>query len=257
MKRPFSRQHITSSGSQQFVDTSLTNKAFGGGDDLGILVMSDSKKAPLEYGVGIFNGTGSKSALGGDVVVDLATGEGSITGGGLSNVPDRFNPMLVARLGWHTAGFDGYSEADPAQGEFGFGVGGSFLADFDADQGGDANLRGEIDFIVKAKGFSTTGGLYVKSAQSGTVATGQDFHSAGFHLQAGYAVLGKVEPIFRYARVFPDGADNDLQEILGGLNVFFFGHNLKWQTDAGVLTEEAPGDDTVDFRIRTQLQLAF
>ena len=37
--------------------------------------------------IGLFNGTGIKSSLSGDVFVDMSTGEGEILGGSFDNVP--------------------------------------------------------------------------------------------------------------------------------------------------------------------------
>ncbi|HCP46057.1 MAG TPA: hypothetical protein DIU15_08455 [Deltaproteobacteria bacterium] len=256
-KRPFSRQQITSSGKQQFVDRAITDKYFQAGRDLGLVVHSHTKKAPLEYSLGLFNGTGDKAQLEGEVAVDPTSFEGDITSGKFSNVPEVLNPMAVARLGWHTKDFDGYSESDTSDSRFGIGVAASALLDFDADKTGDGAFRAQLDYALKCHGLAHTGAVYVATQQIDENFADQDLDAVGFHLQLGYVIKGVVEPVIRYARILPKGDNNDSQEILGGINVFMFKHNVKWTTDFGVLTDEAEGSDPIDFRARTQLQFAF
>jgi len=256
-KRPFSRQQITSSGKQQFVDRAITDKYFQGGRDLGLVLHSHKKKVPLEYSLGLFNGTGDKAQLKGDVVVDPTSFEGDITSGKFSNVPELLNPMAVVRLGWHTKDFDGYSESDTSDSRFGIGIAASALLDFDADKTGDGAFRAQLDYALKCHGLSHTGAVYVATQQTDENFADQDLDAVGFHLQLGYVIKGMVEPMIRYARILPKGDSNDSQEILGGINVFIFKHNVKWTTDFGVLTDEAEAEDSVDFQARTQLQLAF
>lgn len=47
------------------------------------------------------------------------------------------------------------------------------------------------------------------------------------------------------------------QEITLGYNVYFVGNDLKWQTDASWLRKNRVRDDRDDFRVRTQMQIAF
>ena len=81
----------------------------------------------------------------------------------------------------------------------------------------------------------------------------------GLHAQAGYVIADRYQPVVRFAMLDPDGDDNNTQKITAGLNVYFKGHNLKWQTDAGVAMYEAPEGTDVenDMIIRSQLQVAF
>lgn len=256
-KRPFSRQQITSSGHLELVDRAATDSFFGAGRDIGVAIHNNYEKSPtFEYALGIFNGTGEKPTFSGDATVDLTTGEGEVTSGKFSNVPGRFHPSLVLRVGYNYGGIKGYSEADLEGGPLRFAVGASGQIDFDADNSNDGTIRGEGDYIVKLHGFSSTGGVYVASTQSGTTFGDQAFSAVGFHAQAGYLLAKYVEPVVRYSLIVPDGPDNDEHELLGGISVYFFEHKLKLQADAGALIAQAPGNDTTDFRLRTQLQLA-
>lgn len=105
-KRPFSRAVLTSSEKQHTVSSPLTLKAFDDAHDVGIMLHNGTPT--LEYAVGVFNGTGSKSDITGDVVMDPTTGSGSLSAE-MSNVPDRFHPMVVTRLAYNHGGIKGYS----------------------------------------------------------------------------------------------------------------------------------------------------
>jgi hypothetical protein len=258
-KRPLSRQQINSSGSLELVDRAITDKAFGAGRDIGVAVHNNYEKSPdLEWIVGVFNGTGEKPVLTGDVVVDPMTGEGEIVGGGFSNVPDHILPAVVARVGINRNGIKGYSEADLEGGPLRFGVGASVLSELDTDGDDSSRVVGEVDYVVKSAGFSTTGGVYVASAQDGAGFGDQSYAALGAHVQAGYMLAGIYQPALRVALVDPDGDDNNTTEITGGFSVYAFEHGFKWQTDVGALIGQVAGaDSTTDLLARTQLQLSW
>jgi hypothetical protein len=257
-KRPFSRQHINSSGRLELVDRAITDKAFGNGRDIGIMVHDNYEKSPeFEWAVGVFNGTGDKASLSGDVVVDPMTGEGEITGGKYSNVPGLFQPTLVARVGYNSGGIKGYSEVDFAGGPLRFGVAASVLAQLDSPDDDNALSRAGVDFIVKNDGLSASGAFYVATAQDGSAPSDQSYAAMGFHAQAGYLLQKKYQPAVRFAMVNPDGDDNNTMEVTGGVSVYSHDHGFKWQTDAGARIGQTPGDSTNDILVRTQLQLSF
>jgi len=249
-KRPFSRQYLTSSGKQEFVDREITDDAFGRGRDVGFAVHNNYEKSPtFEWVIGVFNGTGVKSSLSGDVEVDIDTGEGDITSGKFTNVPDQLNPTVVARVGYNHGGIKGYSEADLEGGGFRFSVGASVRAALNVlDDSRDMELAAQGDFIMKMSGLSLSGAFYYDDAQM----------YMGFHTQLGYVLNKKYQPVVRYARLNPDGDENDSQEIAGGVSVYFYGHKLKWQTDVGARMQDVPGaDGETEYLVRSQLQLSF
>ena len=254
-KTPYSRQFIASSTKQHFVDRAITHAAFAPDRDIGIMVHSDGKATPFEYAVGLFNGTGDAGAFSGSVQVD-SSGGGELLSAKQSNVPDVPDPMLVARVGAHTPGFDGYGESDLDNSEVGVGVAGGVYLDFDADDDGDGNLGGHVDFALKARGFSTTGALYVAAVQSGATFGEQGFHSVGGHVSVAYAIRGLVEPALRVSRI-TDASSAHTTELLAGVTAFFFKHNVKWVVDGGAVVETAGGSATVDARVRTQFQLDY
>ena len=247
-KKPFNRQQINSSGRLALVDRSPTNKAFGGGRDIGVMLHNRYSKSPLfEYAVGLFNGTGTKRTF------DEENLE-------FSNVPDQLDPLLVARIGYNHGGGKGYSEADLEGGGVRFGIGASAQLEFDADGDDDGAVRGNFDYYLKAHGFATTGGLYVASDEDAETRkfADQKLSATGMHLQASVLLADVLLPAVRYSRVMPDGADNDEQEIIGGLGVLPYGHKFKVQLDAGAtIAEQEGGESTTDVRVRTQMTLHF
>ena len=244
-KRPFSRQQLTSSGKLALADRAITDKAFGAGRDIGFMLHNDTKSS-LEWAIGLFNGQGDAAKL---------------TGTKFTNVPTQFNPSLVARIGFNHGGIDGYSEGDIEGATkhlgFRFALGASAQVDFDSDEDHASSVKGELDYILKVHGFSSTGGVYVASKQDGVDFKDQTYASLGFHIQASYVIGKWVMPTLEYANVLPDGKDNDEQTIALGLTVFGWGHNLKWTTDGTVILAEKPGKDHTDWMLRTQLQLGF
>lgn len=255
-KRPFSRQFLNSGLGQEFVDRAITHNFFNTGRDVGVAIHNGSPSG-FEYALGVFNGTGDSPRLSGDVVLDPSTGEGDITSGRFTNVPDVLHPAVVMRLGYNYGGIKGYSEADLEGGPLRFAVGASALLDLDADGDDASGVQAELDYALKVHGFSTTGAVYVSAAQSGSGFGDQSFDAIGFHLQVGYVIAERFQPVFRYALVAPDGSDNDLQEIALGFSSYFFGHNFKWQTDAALLSEQDPSGDRNNYRLRSQLQFSF
>jgi phosphate-selective porin OprO and OprP len=257
-KRPFSRQQITSSGKLELVDRSITDKAFGAGRDIGLMFHNrPTKSPPFEWAIGVFNGTGEKPWFEGEVLVDTESGEGEVTKAEHTNVPDRFRPAAVARIGYNYGDLKGYSEADLEGGGPRFGIGASGIAEFDSDGDDDSSIRGEIDYVLKLHGFSTSGAFFAGSAQDGNDFQDQSFAALGFYTQAGFVFGDFIQPAVRYTIVDPDGEENGSQHILGSLSFYFFGHNVKWQTDGGAVLREVEAGDATDYMVRTQLQLAF
>jgi phosphate-selective porin OprO/OprP len=241
-KKPFSRQQITSSGKLEMVDRSITDKAYHTGRDIGVTLHNDYEKSPVvEYGVGVYNGSG-------DELVFTAPGDGT-------NVPAFFDPLLVARVGYNFGKLKGYSEIDFEGGEPRFGVAANVQTRLNADEDDDSFIVVGGDTIVKLYGFSTSAAIFADWAQTGGLYRDQEFQSMGLHAQASYLIADLVAPAFRYARVMPEGADDDSQEITGGLGVYPFKHNFKIQADGGALLHDDPAGSTTDALVRLQVQV--
>jgi hypothetical protein len=270
-KRPFLRQFMNSSGKYEMVERSPMNGFFGEGYDIGLALHDNYQKSPaFEWVVGVWNGTGSadKPWFAGSGSVDT-DGAVEVTKGGFNNVPTRFHPVLVARVGYNHGGIDGYSEGDLEGGPFRFSVAANALLDFDVDDDGKSGVRAGLDYALKLEGFSLTGGFYVATAQAAAAAgeeTGfadQEYAGAGAYLQAGYVIAGLVQPVVRYSIVSPDGQRSG-QEIAAGVSVYFARHAFKWQllgsarVNPGALQGKDPGgSDRVDGQVLTHLVATF
>ena len=227
-KRPFSRQQINSSGRLEVTDRAITDKAFGAGRDIGVALRNDYEKSPdFEWIVGVFNGQGDGTKFSG-----TADDEGVVTGA-FSNVPGKFRPAFIGRIGLNDGGIKGYSEADLEGGGLRWGAGASVWLEGDYDGGKNAQQKVELDYIVKVSGFSTTGGLYAMTSQTKAQPfSSQELSHVGFHLQGGYMMTPHVQGVARFALVdaqtdFEGGSIKDQQEISVGGNYFGFGHDAK------------------------------
>lgn len=235
-KRPFSRQQINSSGRLELTTRAITDSVFGAERDIGFAIRNDYEKSPdLEWIVGVFNGQGVGSKLSGTFEVDPMTGEGDITGGSFTNVPSKFKPAFIGRVGMNQGGIKGYQEADLEGGPLRWGVGASVWIEADRDRDDKANQKVELDFIVKNNGLSASGGFYGMSSQQGPKTfSDQGLSHVGFHLQAGYMATKNWQGAARFALVdvqtdFESATSADQQEIGVGGNYFVHGHDAKFQ----------------------------
>lgn len=256
-KKPWSRHQLTSSTKVGAVDRAPTDKAFGAGYDLGVM-LHNGRKQPLEWAVAFVNGSDAKGVITGDVAVDPATGEGEIVKAGVSNVPALFQPTLYLRGGYAHGGIDGYDESDRAGGPFRFAVGGGVVMSFDVADEQDGWFGAQVDAIVKVSGFSAGGAFYLATAQDGSTWSNQGLDQLGFHMMAGYLVKGHVQPQVRYARIVPliEGGETT-QELGGAVSVLLWGHNVKWVTDVFAIGGDSLAPADVDVRVRTQAQVTF
>lgn len=276
MKKPFSRQHLTSTAALQFTDPASTDRNFGAGYDIGVMLHDRFEKSPeFEWALGIYNGTGTRASFTGGAVTGTAEADddGNLVVDGtvsqsasFNNVPKRMRPTLVARLGYNTPELKGYSESDLEGGGPRFGVAGSVMREFDFDENDASNLRAEVDTMLKVEGFSTTGGLYLGWLEDLAIHDDNALHydSVGWHVQLGYVIKKTLEPVVRFDGIMRDGPHNNAMGLLAGANLFFSGHKLKVGAELGPQFEQwvDPDDETehrtlTHFVARSQAQLAF
>lgn len=247
-KRPFSRQQITSTGRLEITDRSITDRLFLGSRDIGVAIHNQYEKSPdFEYIVGVFNGTGDTARF--TPTTDPMTG--NVTGGSFSNVPGKLRPVWIARAGINRGGIKGYSEADLEGGAARFAIAANIAVEGDNDDDDASLQRAGVDYVVKANGFSTTGGAYVMSSQDGLSLTDQTLAFVGFHVQAGFMATPKVQPVARFAYVdarLENGIDE--QEISVGANYYAFGHDVKL---TGAVRLFKVGDNGFDDDVRLDL----
>jgi hypothetical protein len=262
-KRPYSRQYLVGEPALELVDRDDTVKQFGADRDIGFGFHNYFQKSPLfEYAIGVFNGTGYAPWMKGEASVETDD-QGNQTADltkccSFTNVPSRFSPTLVTRIGFNLRDIKGYSEADLEGGPLRFAMAASVHVEFDGDDDNVSRVRAETDYMLKAYGFSTTGAVYIASKADGNLQHG-DFEAVGYHFQLGHVCKGLVEPSLRYAGTIPDNDSGDpsAHRLLLGFSLYFKKHNLKWQTDGGPTFTEGDGETLVDGAVRTQMQLTF
>ena len=245
------------------MDRAITDKGFEAGRDIGLMISDNYEKSPeFEYAFGLFNGTGDKSKFSGEAIVTPGEVDAPVTGK-FSNIPDTFRPALVFRVGYNYGGIKGYSEPDLEGGPFRFAVGGSGMADFNADHKQKSDVRGELDFIMKYEGLSVTGAVFLATNQTDVEFFDQEYAKFGLYGQVGYVIDGWIQPAVRYALVAPNKENNpdnigDTTEVTGDLSFYFHGNKFKWQNDGGAVLVQKDGEPTeTEYVVRSQLQMIF
>jgi len=237
-KYPQSRQELTSSGSQQFVDRSLVENRYGLGRDLGLQIWGTVLNKKIEWRAGVFNGNGLTRQV---------------------NDNDKF--LLAARVQLQPNGDPRYSEVDfESAGKFLWAVA-AFASGNDfrrTTTGNDLNLKlWGFDAVVKKSGLFVTGTYYDREA---TPETGAKFDDQGWFGQAGY-LFGRQrwEVAFRHGEFDPSGlvANNKQKETGGVVSYYYNKHNLKVQADFRQVKVEGSansgkGTKSQEFRLQTQ-----
>jgi hypothetical protein len=250
-KKPINRQEMISDFGSEFLERSITNEFIGGGRDQGLAVHNNYEKSPegIEWAVGVFNGGSDRPRFGATAVdcedpADITTCE--VTPGLPSNVPTDFGPLLVARVGFNKGGIKGYTDSDLEGGPLRFAVAASYAVNL-GDLAEDAQThRAEVDGLVKVNGLSFLGTVFVRK-------DGPADALFGALAQPGYTINKKYQVSGRFA--FHDEGDERRVEMLGGFGLYFQGHNLKWQNDAGVV--HTTGVKDAGLQVRSQVQFVF
>jgi hypothetical protein len=266
---PFARRKSQVVKLQRFVLKSRLAGDFGAGRDIGLMLHDGwGSEAPFEYALAFVNGAGSRADLDGEAVIDLETGEGQITGGGFSNVPDAFHPLIVGRVGLCAGASEGCDEIVQEFGGFAFALGASAMLDFGPMGEATGATRAQLDYLLRAGWFTHTFAAFVGTAQDGDRFDAQAFDA--FALQAELAAMigGKVEPALRYEVLYGNADRPNEQTVLVGATWYIDGQRLKWVIDGGVHLvgsgRVTPPDPAVDYSdaertvvVRTLLQAGF
>jgi phosphate-selective porin OprO/OprP len=262
-KVPFSRQRVTSSGKQQFVDRSRANGEFNLDRDIG----ADLRSTDL-FGLGLLR-----------YALYVGIGEGR---DGWSQ-PDN-GPMVIARLEFYPLGlFKDTDEVDHSRSSrprLTVGMAYAHVRDAKGNRGiiGSApadggtththHLVGDLAFLWRGlsvhsefhwrQGTRNPGNAIDEAGQPIPVEAPRDGY--GFFAQAGY-LLGAVplEPSARYSRLRPLGDNSSLPptDALGvGLSWYIHRHMFKLQADYFRVWSESIGAGG-RHRARLQLQASF
>lgn len=264
-KPPQSRQELTSSGSQLFVDRSLANETFNLGRDIGLTASGQFADHRVEYMVGVFNGNGPNQGNAGN--------EHMIAG-----------RIDVNPLGAFKMDEAGWPEEKPL-----LNIGASYAREkMTASDAGEIN--GDNDVLDKALDIDGIGeaafaaafgdelewnvytaNLHLKWLGATLGAeyyrlnaepdAGSDWDADGYYVQAGYQVIPKtLEVAARYSAI-ESKDDNafekfDKSETQFGVNYYFARHNAKLQADYTVVNDDL-NDNRDDNLFRLQAQVIF
>jgi len=234
-KVPFNRQQLAFFGDLQFVDISDAAKRFNANQvnarDIGVQFSGDHENHLIEYFAGLFNGNG------------------------LNRENDSTQYLTVFRIVLNPLGPMSISESDLANSQSPLlSVGAGLAIDGGNADPAPTTARETVEtlaleFAFKQNGASVQGEYYVRNAD-------RNADASGGYLQAGFFVVPqKVEVAGRFSHFNPDGGNNDVTEITGGLNFFFAGHRRKLQFDVSALSSDPGNRD--DLIVRSQYQVSF
>ena len=238
-KRPFDRNKLIKNTKRLMVEFPITEAVFGAGRDMGIMI-HNGRNEELSYALAFLNGTG------------IFPPAGQVT-----NVPTRFKPQAIFRLGYTQPGMDGYDSVDLKDSPLGVAAAISGIADFNIDDKRSAKLAGEFDAIVKGRGFSALLGVFVNTRQNGAEWTTQEFDGFGSYLETTYVIEKVFGPTGRFSVVtIKDGptARDTTYEASLGFNAYFFGHKLEWKNQGRILFSTGSRRAYAGY---TQLQFVF
>ena len=259
----YNRERLILDINPLLIDRSLANGEFNFDRDVGLDLRSDDLlgKGLMRYYAGVFVGRGRDP-------------RGVSTPGFLYTARVEFTPLGT---------FDDYDSADlTRERRLRLAFGGAYayhdrahndrgvLGAPPADGGTTNYHNATADILLKYGGWYFEAGFLWRQGRrnpgDAVDAMGQPIPVAlarnGYGWFAQTALLlprTRLEPAFRYSEVRPLGADTSLDhrsELGGGLNYYFYGHNLKLQVDYFRLWQQnllSRGDD----QVRLQLQFAF
>lgn len=256
-----SRQELTSSGKQLFVDRSLANDTFNLGRDIGLTAKGQFADHLVEYMAGVYNGNGPNQG-----------NQGS-------------DHMLAARIDINPLGNFKMDEAGWPEDKPLLNIGASYATEkmtnaddseinsdndvldkalnIDGDGALNAVISDELDWDIwttnlHAKWLGATfGAEYYRLNAEADNST--DWDADGYYVQAGYQVIPKtLELAARYSAIeLTDAnasAEFDKSETQVGVNYYYNKHNAKITADYTMVKDElAINNDDNIFRLQAQL----
>ncbi len=263
-KRPFSRQFLTRRNHLQFSDLSPVERYFAIDRDVGVLVHNDYLNTTgFEYALGVYQGKHT-------VTYDTFSrrdDEPFVVRVREDDTADDIEPTVVFRVGVNNGPLS-YRESALGSRKYQYGVGLSGLMDLNTNRSGAARGEVELDAIFKVGGFSISSMIAMKLQQTGDeFFKNRDQGGAATSMQTGYVFAERVEPVIRLSAALVGEIDYDAistveTESAVGLNVYFFGQDLRWTNEFSLTRwSESYGqpEDMVVRRtfFRSQLQFGF
>jgi hypothetical protein len=290
-KTPFTVHRAQSFSTLVLADWGLGTRHFGAERQLGAMVHNfDGSR--FRYAFGVFTGENTRAAF-----ANRHTGYyGDIrrNPSDLTKTPDleEPHPELFGQVGWGSDDINLRSNSDAKKEGFRYHVSASAAYDIRPTIARDMQLRVAGELLMKWEGVSLNGVFYAGFSELSEQGPLEGFAPLMFGPQAelAYRPIDEFEVAARYSWVqltqefrddargradtFIDEASEDdlaavslqyadagltaqLHEVTGGVNVYFIGHSLKWQTDGSFLPRQFSDVWFNDWRVRTQLQLAF
>ncbi|MFH0766279.1 MAG: porin [Calditrichota bacterium] len=264
-KVPFTRYRIQSSQRLTFVDWSIETKYFGAERQLGLALHNDYEKpGKFGYAVGLFTGENGRASHG--IGIPIVYG---ITPVSLSNLSGpaysaKVHPELALHLSYNQGGILVDSDSDLEGGPLRWSLAFSLARDFYAGRKEDFSLRIAPEALVKYNHLSSSL-IYYSGWFKPIDESSEKFAMQGGQWQGAWRLSERWEAAARYAVV--DFSDDLLQDsqyrtsqeqewTIGG-TYYIAGHNLKIQTEASLLRHVKTTEIRDDYRVRSQLQVAF
>lgn len=266
-KVPFGRQWLNSSGSQQFVDRSLTSDTFRPGYDTGVKLGGDLFGGLSTYEIGAYGGAGQSATR-------AANGDNTTTAIAARVTANPFGKMPYSEVDFDNSakpllsiGANYYGNTLKKTGATSFEANNVTLAgtsgwlgrsagQFNATEKVGIDSYG-VDAAFKWQGLFALGEYLYGRAEGDD--SGSKLRAHGWFAQAGYCIIPKtLEVAARYSFVDPDReASNDQRvDVTGAVSYYFNKHNLKLQGDITNAHDQSKGK-TDDQIYRLQAQLIF
>jgi phosphate-selective porin OprO and OprP len=251
-KAPTSRQQLTSSGRQMFVDRSLADETFNLGRDRGVMAKGALADGMFEYMAGVFNGNGEN--------------RGNFADDHMFAMRLDFNP-----LGKFSMDEPSFSEKKPL-----LNIGASFATQT-MNQGENTNSRlttrvanvGAIPVDTDLDWWTATANVHFKYQDLSLGGefyfanvdpqVGTEYDAYGYYVQAGYMIIpSTLELAGRYSAIKSDDTGAlrtfDKQEYQAAVSYYFKKHNAKLQADFTHVNDDlnANADDNI-FRLQAQV----
>ncbi len=248
----FSQQQLVEPVYLEFTDHPITFGFAGIDRDIGASLHDEPVfgDSGIAWAIGVFDGTGITPTQPCTTTISPIDMLPIVTCLPPTNVPVDEQPLAVARVGWNSARIDPYREGDLSHGRPRFAVGLGYAGDLARGEVRQMTHTITADAMVKAYGLAITTAVFVQSTRT---TMGRDAALA-WHAQVGYTfVPNLIELAGRFAQI-PNGNVHE-QQMLGVLNIFRRGHDLKVQIEGGGL--RLTGSRAFDWVTRLQTQLLF